>query len=158
MSDDGPDFEAILDRCGSGLLLYARSLGSPEPEELVQEAFANLWEQIQAGTQIANPGAYLATTIRNAAGRAARRRRAESGAAAVKPWFQSEAPGPWEPEKLETILRGLPDDQREVLVLKIWLGLTFEQIALSLGIPMNTAASRYRYAMERLRHMERIKQ
>lgn len=157
MPDDGPDFEAILDRRGSGLLLYARSLGSPEPEELVQEAFANLWEQIQAGTQIANPGAYLATTIRNAAGRAARRRQADQ-ALPVKPWFQSAQPGPWGPEELEVTLRGLPEDQREVLVLKIWLGLTFEQIALSLGIPMNTAASRYRYAMERLRHMERIKQ
>lgn len=151
MPDDGPDFEAILDRCGTGLLLYARSLGSSDPEDLVQIAFANLWEQIQAGTQIANPGAYLATTIRNAAARAAKRRQAAQ--ALVEPWFQS-TPGPWAPQELEATLRGLPEDQREVLVLKIWLGLTFEQIALSLGIPMNTAASRYRYAMERLRQTE----
>jgi RNA polymerase sigma-70 factor (ECF subfamily) len=40
---------------------------------------------------------------------------------------------------------------REVVVLKIWGGLTFEKIAETLGIPLNTAASRYRYALEDLR-------
>jgi RNA polymerase sigma-70 factor (ECF subfamily) len=38
-----------------------------------------------------------------------------------------------------------------VLVLKIWGGLTFPQIADSLDIPANTAASRYRYAVDKLR-------
>ena len=41
--------------------------------------------------------------------------------------------------------------RREVLVLKIWNGLTFEQIARTLDIPPNTAASRYRYALAALR-------
>ena len=36
-------------------------------------------------------------------------------------------------------------------MLKIWSGLTFQEIAGTLGIPANTAASRYRYALERLR-------
>jgi RNA polymerase sigma-70 factor (ECF subfamily) len=35
--------------------------------------------------------------------------------------------------------------------LKLWEGLTFEDIAGVLGIPANTAASRYRYALEKLR-------
>jgi RNA polymerase sigma-70 factor (ECF subfamily) len=45
----------------------------------------------------------------------------------------------------------LPEAQREVLVLKVWGGLSFPQIAAALGIPANTAASRYRYALARLR-------
>ena len=36
-------------------------------------------------------------------------------------------------------------------VLKLWAGLTFEEIATALVIPPNTAASRYRYALEKLR-------
>jgi RNA polymerase sigma-70 factor (ECF subfamily) len=46
----------------------------------------------------------------------------------------------------------LPAEQRAVLHLKIWQGLTFDTIATALGIPANTAASRYRYALDKLRH------
>lgn len=45
----------------------------------------------------------------------------------------------------------LPEEQRAVVHLKIWEKLTFARIAEILGIPDNTAASRYRYALERLR-------
>ena len=48
-------------------------------------------------------------------------------------------------------LARLPVLQREVLVLKIWQELTFDQIGAALGIPPNTAASRYRYALIALR-------
>ena len=51
---------------------------------------------------------------------------------------------------IERALRQLPGDQREVIVLKIWCGLTFAQIAEALNVPLNTAASRYRYALSQL--------
>jgi len=42
--------------------------------------------------------------------------------------------------------------------MKVWGGLTFAQIADSLKIPPNTAASRYRYALERLAgNLEKIR-
>ena len=44
-----------------------------------------------------------------------------------------------------------PAEQRAVIQLKLWGGETFEQIAEMLGIPQNTAASRYRYALDKLR-------
>jgi len=47
-------------------------------------------------------------------------------------------------------IRSLPVEQREVVVLKIWEELTFSQIAEVLSIPPATAASRYRYAMQKL--------
>lgn len=47
-------------------------------------------------------------------------------------------------------LRALPTEQSEVVVLKIWEELTFQQIADVLEIPPPTAASRYRYAMTKL--------
>jgi RNA polymerase sigma-70 factor, ECF subfamily len=48
-------------------------------------------------------------------------------------------------------LAELPPDQRAVVHLKLWEGLTFEQIAEVLDIPPNTAASRYRYGLDKLR-------
>ncbi len=45
----------------------------------------------------------------------------------------------------------LPADQRAVIHLKVWESLTFREIAHALGIPPNTAASRYRYAIDKLR-------
>jgi RNA polymerase sigma-70 factor (ECF subfamily) len=46
---------------------------------------------------------------------------------------------------------GLPVEQREVVVLHVWGGLTFEEVGRTVGVPTNTAASRYRYALEKLR-------
>ena len=54
-------------------------------------------------------------------------------------------------EALSAALGELPPDQRAVVHLKLWEGLTFGQIADLLGIPLNTAASRYRYALDKLR-------
>jgi RNA polymerase sigma-70 factor (ECF subfamily) len=54
-------------------------------------------------------------------------------------------------ETIEAALRSLPTTQAEVLVMKVWGGLTFPQIAVALGISANTAASRYRYALAKLR-------
>lgn len=52
-------------------------------------------------------------------------------------------------------MKTLPDEQRTVVQLKLWDGLTFEEIAETQGIPLNTAASRYRYALEKLRTLLR---
>lgn len=47
-------------------------------------------------------------------------------------------------------LRKLPTEQSELVVLKIWEELTFQQIATVLGISPATAASRYRYALQKM--------
>ncbi len=53
--------------------------------------------------------------------------------------------------ELASALGELPADQRAVVHLKLWAGLTFEEIAATLEIPLNTAASRYRYGLDKLR-------
>ncbi len=45
----------------------------------------------------------------------------------------------------------LPTEQREVLVLKAFDGMTFKEIAQLVGASINTVASRYRYGIEELR-------
>jgi RNA polymerase sigma-70 factor (ECF subfamily) len=84
------------------------------------------------------------------------RRSARETAAAAEAetvaWF---APGGLERRErelaMQQALAQLPPEQREVVVLKIWGELTFDQIARTLDISPNTAASRYRYALGALR-------
>ena len=52
---------------------------------------------------------------------------------------------------VDTALKTLPQEQREVIVLRVWGQMTFEEAAAALDIPVNTAASRYRYGLARLR-------
>jgi len=54
---------------------------------------------------------------------------------------------------LAAALDRLPHDQREVVVMKIWNELTFAEIGEALGISLNTAASRYRYALAGLKRI-----
>ena len=66
-------------------------------------------------------------------------------------WFEANIEGNDRANRLEEAVVQLPSEQREVVVLKIWGGLTFAQIAEQLEVPANTAASRYRYALTKLR-------
>jgi RNA polymerase sigma-70 factor (ECF subfamily) len=52
---------------------------------------------------------------------------------------------------LANALAELPPDQRVIVHLKLWEGLTFDAIAETLEISPNTAASRYRYGLDKLR-------
>ena len=52
---------------------------------------------------------------------------------------------------LESALTSLPFEQQIAVQLRLWDGLTFAEIADTIGVSTNTAASRYRYGIEKLR-------
>jgi RNA polymerase sigma-70 factor (ECF subfamily) len=52
--------------------------------------------------------------------------------------------------RLRDAVQNLSNKLREVVIMKTWGGLTFAQISEVLAISPNTAASRYRYALEQL--------
>jgi RNA polymerase sigma-70 factor (ECF subfamily) len=52
---------------------------------------------------------------------------------------------------LERALRALPDEQREVFILREYSGIPFKEIAQVTGTAENTVKSRMRYALESLR-------
>ncbi|MDR1190567.1 MAG: RNA polymerase sigma factor [Verrucomicrobiales bacterium] len=58
-------------------------------------------------------------------------------------------------EAVAAWLGELPPEQRAIVHLKIWEQLTFREIAAQLHIPADTAASRYRYALDKLRARQR---
>lgn len=53
-------------------------------------------------------------------------------------------------DRIAGAVQALPEEQREVFLLRQLQGLSFQQIAEIVGIPTNTAKSRMRYALERL--------
>jgi len=128
-----------------------------EAEDAVHDGFVKFWK---SRSMARDPLAYLFTCVRNAANDLRRARMARtchdlsgvhaSACSPPPPPFESSLEHDERCHQIEAALAQLPPDQREVLILKIWSTLTFAQIAQVLHIPLNTAASRYRYALQNL--------
>ncbi len=98
--------------------------------------------------------AYLRRAVRNECYSVMRTRRRDIVVAVdaqLLEIVEGEDDQPAERLALEQALQQLPAEQREVVHLKVWEGMTFQEIADLTGESLNTAASRYRYAMEKLR-------
>lgn len=144
---------------GPKLLLCARqwTRSRADAEDVVQEAFVRFWRHQRSLP--GDPMALMVTSVRRAAfdlarrdgRRNAREERAQAGDFERVASFESTLEGDERRAAIEDAMRRIPPAQREVLVLKIWAGLTFEQIARELELSPHTAASRYRYALGALR-------
>ena len=157
--EGGGDWTRWLRRHAPAMLLLARQVvpAKADAEDVVQEAFVRFWTNRQ---RAADPVAYLFACVRSAAldwRRAGRRRDRRENAVAksemvdTAPLFLADAEHDERRAAIEAALSTLPELQREVLVMKVWAKLTFPQVAEALGIPPDTAASRYRYALQKLR-------
>ncbi|MCB1123406.1 MAG: sigma-70 family RNA polymerase sigma factor [Verrucomicrobiae bacterium] len=158
MTKDGSDWKTYFDKWGPALLLFARQQTGylTDAEDVVQEAFVKVWKKY--GNHHKNTKSLLFSTVRTTAidhRRSHDRRRIrehklyeESGDAT---WFRRNLELAERNTLLEKALKQLSEDQQEVVVLKVWGELTFQEIAETLGISNNTAASRYRYALEHLK-------
>jgi RNA polymerase sigma-70 factor (ECF subfamily) len=149
-------FAALYDQFAPALFRVACALlGSrPDAEDAVQEVFVGLVRSRRLLAQVENLRAYLFTALRSAVGRiAAARKKVAAVPLADRPLGRPETPAADIDQlvRLERGLGALPAEQRQVVALKVDGGLTFAEIASCLGISINTAASRYRYAVEKLR-------
>ncbi len=150
-------FAALYDRFGPSLFRVAlAALRSPhDAEDAVQEVFVGLVRARRRLPQVEDLRAYLFAALRHAVARLAadpKRTRSLSPEELVQLSAGKTAGVDCEQSaQLERALRMLPTEQREAVALKIDGGLTFAEMAAVLGISANTAASRYRYALEKLR-------
>ena len=144
-------FEKFYEAKAAGLILYGRALGlgHGEAEDVLQETFLAL---MQLPGFPREPEHYCLRSFRNRAlnyKRSLWRRLARE--LESQRWFE-KSPGESSAER-DTMrcLAGLPVEQREVIVLKIWNQFTFEEIGGLLEISPNTAAGRYRYGLQKIK-------
>ena len=146
--------EALYRAKASELILYGRALGlsHSEAEDVLQETFLALMRRPDPPP--VTPEYYCLRSFRNRAlnyRRGLWRRLAREWESLT--WF--EPPEDTESTAQRNAMRslaGLPPEQREVIVLKIWHEYTFEEIGDLLEISPHTAAGRYRYGLQKLRH------
>jgi RNA polymerase sigma-70 factor (ECF subfamily) len=124
-------------------------------EDAVQQVFAALLRP-GADARIESDGAYLRRAVRNACYSQLRRRVVRAEVDDGAPLLETVAGAAVPPDVrllLERALRELPPEQREVVHLHVFEGLTFKEIASESGTSINTVAARYRYALARMRTM-----
>ena len=136
------------------LMLYSRqqTRSEADAEDVLQKALVKTWKTVGNDPENRIMG-LVYTNIRRCAidhGRSQDRRTrreeffvAESGDPVS--WF--ELPVDDESRALQVALASIPEKYREVITLKIWGDLTFDQVGKTLEISPNTAASRYRYGL-----------
>jgi RNA polymerase sigma-70 factor (ECF subfamily) len=146
-------YAGLYDRLGTRLFRAAVAMlhSNADAEDVVQEVFMNLYRARKSLEGVQNLTGYVFAMLRHSAARrlrqAGRARKASEAAAEAARSRGTEA----HPDGLRQALQALPAAQREVIALKIDAGLTFAEIGAALSISPNTAASRYRYALEKLR-------
>src|SRR6516165_10194892 len=137
MAGGSEQWTVWLGQHGAALVLLARQwvASHADAEDIVQEAFVRFWRSREQAT---DPAAYLYACVKHCAldWQRGRKRQARREEAAARPESEAWFAGPMEQEErraaLTAALRELPDNQREVLVMKIWGGLSFPQIAEAL--------------------------
>ncbi len=148
------EWRSWLRTTGPRFLLYARQQTRTESdaEDVLQDALVESWKR----TGGMPPDPLVFATIRRRAIDLARSsdrrgvREVEAGTPDTD-WFSPDIEERETQRMLEDAVKSLQPIYREVITLKVWGGLTFQEIAETTGVPLNTAASRYRYAIEGLR-------
>jgi RNA polymerase sigma-70 factor (ECF subfamily) len=136
---------------GRRFLLFARDQTRNEADahDVLQDSLVESWKR--HGADAPPPDALVFATIRRRSIDLARRTDRRARREVEADWFATDSSEASIDAELEQAVKALLPIYREVVVLKVWSGLTFQQVADTLGIPLNTAASRYRYALDHLR-------
>ena len=141
------------------LLLYGRqwAVNGADAEDIVQMAFVRWWQRNPGGDREHVPLLYatvrtIALDVRRSDERRLRRETSAEIALPSEdaPHFDPPVEDRENALMLERALGDLSPEQREVVTLRIWAGLTFAEIAATTGETTNTVASRYRYALNNL--------
>jgi RNA polymerase sigma-70 factor (ECF subfamily) len=153
-----PDLGKIYDAHAPALFAFLLNLVRSEADagDILQDVFAKLAARPEALREVRELRPWLIRTAHRQAMDSVRRRSAhgraiEAAALEVDLFIPTEdADGDAFRAEVARALAELPEEQRAVVHLKIWEDMTFAEMAEALEIPANTAASRYRYALDKL--------
>ena len=147
----------VYDSYAGGLYRYALMiLADPAAaEDAVHQVFGKLAAMQRRAGEISSCNGYLRTAVRNECYRVIRQRQSAElpvncSGTMLSAVDEHKADARDLQQAIEQALRALPPDQREVIHMKVYENMTFQQISEALAISINTAASRYRYAIEKL--------
>jgi RNA polymerase sigma-70 factor, ECF subfamily len=160
--DDAEAFAVVYDRHASKAFSLARYIcGTRAAEDVTQESFYSLWKaRRQYDRERANVRAWILSTVRHRAIDWLRRERPkERRSVAFAESFPLEAHEQTEGDvirrdegdRVRTALRSLPPDQRQVIVLSYFKGMSQSEIAQELELPVGTVKGRTRLGLEKLR-------
>ena len=143
--------EALYDAKAAELILYGRALGlgHGEAEDVLQEMFIALMRMESPPDE---PENYCVRSFRNRAlnHRRSLWRRLTREWESLR-WFEKSVDESPQERAAMRCLAELPVEQREVIVLKLWHGRTFEEIGGLLEISPNTVAGRWRYGLQKIK-------
>ena len=154
------ELSEIYDAHASALFGFLLNLTRNEADthDLLQEVFVRLARRPGMLAGVSNVRQYLLRLAHNLAvdlmrRRSTRERRQDQYVAEGVELFAAggDPDGAAYAGALSSAMGELPVEQRAVVHLKLWEEFTFEAIAEALEIPANTAASRYRYGIDKLR-------
>lgn len=143
------ELQRFLEQHEKSLILYARQWCNA-PEDVVQEA---LMELVRKQLDPVQNTAWVYTVVRNKAVSLARRSSKMKPMAGqnCEPWFESKTGDAIDAHAAQLHLQELVEPIREVLVLKLWSGLSFEEIAPLVQCSKSEAHRRYQQGLELLR-------
>lgn len=154
---DASAFELLYRRYSRPVFALAlRRLGDRgRAEDAVQETFASIWRSAGSYRQDRGPGApWLYAVARNAI---VDRRRTLGPPPAESVEEAAEEPGPderaetsWTAWRIHRALAELPEQERKLIELAYWGGLSQSEIAEFLDMPLGTVKTRTRSALSRL--------
>ena len=150
--DDG-SFDRLFFAHAARLVRLAGFLGASDPEDVVQDAFCRVFAgRGRLRSDEADTVRYLTRSVVNEV--RDRHRRAEVARAKVHLLAPATAGAPGEGgERLgvREAVAALPPRQRESIVLRFWLDLSFEDVARAMGVRTGTAKSQVSRALGAIR-------
>jgi len=150
---DEAAFAELYDACADRLHGYlAARVGSRDTaSDVLQSAFLRAVKGRRQFSVVDNPVAYMFQIARNEAARAMGKRRIVTHTMSAAVSLTETNDNTDDAEAVAAAIARLDADDRELVELKIFAGLTFREIATIVDRPAATVATRYRRAIESLR-------
>jgi len=150
----------IYQKYKTDLLILAMALLNEKSaaEDVVHDVFVSFVQAVEKFQLTGSLKSYLLTCVANCARNVNKAKHHQSVGLDEAESFGSGSDEPThsiicneELQQLSVAMAQLSYEQREVIMLHFQTGLTFKNIAASLGTSINTAKSRYRYGLDKLR-------
>lgn len=154
------EFALVVEKTQHELVQFAAYLmgNRIDAEDVVQDTYVQAFRQRAEKRHVTEVRAYLFRMVRNRCVDLLRTRKrvvdiVDKVVARDDCFASVEARS--QEDRMRGLLARVPGEEAEVIQYRVWAGLTFAEIAQTLGIGVPTAKSRFRYGIDKLRRLLR---